>query len=82
MWTKESQEAKTIRNLAYSQDRSYATYSSYLNNPESAANMLICIIHQTNYLLDQQLKKLSQEFLQQGGFMERLYNKRQDYRKN
>ncbi|MDP1883740.1 MAG: four helix bundle suffix domain-containing protein [Candidatus Moranbacteria bacterium] len=82
MWTKESQEAKTIRNLAYSQDRSYATYSSYLNNPKSAANMLICIIHQTNYLLDQQLKKLSEEFSNQGGFTERLYDKRQDYRKN
>ena len=82
MWVKESQEAKTIRNLAYSQDRSYTTYSTYLENSEQAANMLICMIHQTNYLLDRQLKKLSEDFLNQGGFTERLYNKRQDYRKN
>jgi four helix bundle suffix protein len=82
MWTKESQEAKTVRNLAYSSDRSYGTYETYLENSESAANALICLIHQTNYLLDQQLKKLSQDFLQNGGFTERLYNKRQFYKKN
>ncbi|HCU71020.1 MAG TPA: hypothetical protein DIC35_04725 [Candidatus Moranbacteria bacterium] len=42
---------------------------------------MICLIHQANYLLDQQLKKLSQDFLHNGGFTERLYNKRQDYKK-
>ena len=82
MWAKESTEAKTIRNLAYAQDRSYLTYETYLENSELAANVLICLIHQTNYLLDRQLKKLSEEFLNQGGFTERLYNKRQEYRKN
>lgn len=82
MWTKESQEAKSIRNLAYAQDRSYTTYETYLENSELAANALICLIHQTNYLLDRQLKKLSEEFLNQGGFTERLYNKRHEYRKN
>lgn len=79
-WAKESQEAKTIRNLAYAQDRSYETYKTYLENSELAANALICLIHQTNYLLDRQLKKLSEEFLDQGGFTERLYNKRQEHR--
>ncbi|EKE11730.1 MAG: hypothetical protein ACD_15C00032G0009 [uncultured bacterium] len=81
LWTKESQEAKTVRNLAYAGDRSYITYKTYLENSENAANTLICLIHQANYLLDQQLKKLSQDFLQNGGFTERLYNKRQDYKK-
>ena len=60
MWAKESQESKTVRNLAYVQDRSYTTYETYLENSETAANALICLIHQANYLLDQQLKKLSQ----------------------
>lgn len=80
MWTKDSQEAKTIRNLAYAQDKSYSSYQSYLNNSETAANMLICLIHQTNYLLDKQIATLSQEFLEKGGFTERLYNQRKNYR--
>jgi len=82
MWAKKSSEAKMVRNLAYGKDRSYLSYSSYLKNSEQAANALICLIHQTNYLLDRQLKKLSEEFLNQGGFTERLYNKRQEYKRN
>ncbi|HEX8973984.1 MAG TPA: four helix bundle suffix domain-containing protein [Patescibacteria group bacterium] len=50
-----------------------------VNQVESAANILICIIHQTNYLLDKQLKTLSEEFLEQGGFTERLYKKRKEF---
>lgn len=80
MWTKESQEAKTVRNLAYVQDKSYSSYQSYLKNSETAANMMICIIHQTNYLLDKQIATLSQEFLEKGGFTERLYNQRKNFR--
>jgi len=82
MWMKDSMEAKAIRNLAYSQDKSYASYESYLRDGELAANALICLIHQTNYLLDRQMKTLSDEFLQQGGFTERLYNQRKNLRGN
>ena len=48
--------------------------------PEHAANMLICLIHQANYLLDRQLKALEQDFLKNGGFTERLYALRKDKR--
>lgn len=41
-----------------------------------AANTIICPIHQTNYLLDQQLRQLEQAFLKDGGFTERLYKTR------
>jgi four helix bundle suffix protein len=82
MWTKESNEAKTIRQLVYTTNRTYSTYSSYLRDAELAANTLICLIHQTNYLLDRQLKTLSDEFLHQGGFTERLYNQRKNLRGN
>jgi four helix bundle suffix protein len=52
------------------------TYSSYIEKapPEVAANTIICLIHQTNYLLDQQLKHLESAFLNEGGFTERLYH--------
>ena len=78
IWAKDSQEAKAVRNLAYSQDKSYMTYEIYLKNAETAANALICLIHQTNYLLDKQIQKLSHDFLEQGGFTERLYWKRRN----
>lgn len=80
LWDKNSSQAQQIRALANRSDRSYTTYSSYLNAPETAANTLICLIHQTNYLLDQQLRALEQQFLKEGGFTERLYQKRIAYR--
>ena len=39
---------------------------------DDIANILICLIHQTNYLLDQQLKRLEQDFLKEGGMRERM----------
>jgi four helix bundle suffix protein len=36
------------------------------------ANILICLIHQTNYLLDQLIRKLEKDFLQEGGLRERM----------
>jgi restriction system protein len=64
-------------------NRSYSTYKSYVEDPspEVAANTLICLIHQANYLLDQQLRQLEQQFLKEGGFTEKLYRARQQARK-
>jgi len=42
---------------------------------------MICLIHQANYLLDQQLRQLEQQFLKEGGFTEKLYRARQNARK-
>jgi four helix bundle suffix protein len=38
------------------------------------------LIHQTNYLLDQQLRALEKEFLEEGGFTEKLYRVRSQMR--
>ena len=40
--------------------------------PEVVANILICLIHQTNYLLDQQIRQLEKAFLEDGGLRERM----------
>lgn len=40
--------------------------------PETLANIAICLIHQTNYLLDQQLRRLEKDFVEQGGLRERM----------
>jgi len=82
LWGKDHSKAKEIRALAYKSDRSYSTYKTYLeaSPPEIAANAAICLIHQTNYLVDQQLRSLEKEFLEEGGFTERLYRVRSQMR--
>lgn len=83
LWGKDHPMAQVVRRLAYEEKRSYATYRSYIESspPELAANAIICLIHQTNYLLDQQLRQLEKAFLEEGGFTERLYHARSTARK-
>ena len=74
LWQKDSKEALFVRKLATQKNRSYESYRTYFETrpPEVAANILICLIHQTNYLLDQQLRQLEKAFLQEGGLRERM----------
>jgi four helix bundle suffix protein len=83
LWGKNHPTAQVVRRLAYEKNRSYMTYRSYIEvaPPEVAANTVICLIHQTNYLLDQQLRQLEQAFVRDGGFTERLYQARSKMRK-
>ncbi len=78
LWDKHHAQAQAVRKLAYAKDRSYETYRAYVEKgaPEVAANTPICLIHQANYLLDQQLRQLETQFLREGGFTERLYRAR------
>ena len=84
VWEKNDPTALAVRKLAYTGNRSYTTYRTYVEekSPEVAANTLICLINQTNYLLDQQLRQLEQQFLQEGGFTEKLCRARRKVRKN
>ncbi|HEV7928218.1 MAG TPA: four helix bundle suffix domain-containing protein [Verrucomicrobiae bacterium] len=74
LWAKDSKEALFVRKLGARKDTSYESYRSYLESrpAEVVANILICLIHQTNYLLDQQLRQLEKAFVQQGGLRERM----------
>jgi four helix bundle suffix protein len=73
-WDKNSREALFVRKLGARNDESYASYKTYIETrpAEVVANILICLIHQANYLLDQQLKELEQAFLHEGGLRERM----------
>lgn len=86
LWEKDHPKARQVRGLCYKKNRSYRTYRTYIEGPpEIAANTMICLIHQTNYLLDQQLRALEKEFLNEGGFTERMYHARsraRSWRKN
>ena len=83
LWGKDDSRVQEIRKIGSLGDRSYVSYRIYIEErqEEIAANTIICIVHQTNYLLDQQLRQLEQQFLKEGGFTEKLYNARQDARR-
>jgi four helix bundle suffix protein len=74
LWDKNSREARFVRRLGRRENRSYESYRTYIETrpPEVVANILICLIHQTNYLLDQQLRQLEKAFLAEGGLRERM----------
>ena len=74
LWAKDSREALFVRKLGARKDSSYETYKPYLETrpSEVVANILICIIHQTNFLLDRQLRQLEKAFVKEGGLRERM----------
>jgi four helix bundle suffix protein len=78
VWRKNDPRTMAVRALARTANRSYSTYRPYFETegPEVSANAAICLVHQTSYLLDQQLRALEQEFLKEGGFTEKLYRVR------
>lgn len=81
LWAKDSAEAKAVRQLVYNRYNSYNNYKIYISNPEQAANAMICLINQTNQLLDQKLRWLEEKFVKEGGFRENLLKKRLEYRR-
>ncbi|MFT3746361.1 MAG: four helix bundle suffix domain-containing protein [Pyrinomonadaceae bacterium] len=78
LWDKNSKQARYVRKLGRSDSGSYESYRTYFETrpPETVANIIICLIHQTNYLLDQQIKRLEQDFLKHGGLKENMFKAR------
>ena len=74
LWDKNSREALFVRKLGARCNVSYESYKTYIETrpTEVVANIIICLIHQTNYLLDQQLRRLEQDFVKEGGLRERM----------
>jgi len=74
LWEKDSREARFVRRLGRRENRSYESYRTYIETRPAkiVANIIICLIHQTNYLLDQQLRQLEKAFLEEGGLRERM----------
>jgi four helix bundle suffix protein len=83
LWEKDSKEALFVRRLANRPHGSYEQYREFCETrpAEVVANIAICLIHQTNYLLDRQLRRLQQDFLKEGGIRERMTQARLQYRK-
>lgn len=83
LWDKKSKEALFVRKLGRASDESYETYRPFMDTrpPETLANIAICLIHQANYLLDQQRRRLEKDFVKKGGIREQMTKARLDYRK-
>ncbi len=82
VWEVGSSEAQAVRRLAYNNYKNYNLYKSYIGNPEAAANAMLCLINQTNQLLDQKLRWTEEKFIKEGGFRENLFKKRMEYKKS
>lgn len=82
LWDKEHEQAKAVRRLAYAKDKSYETYRPYVesSDPAVSANSILCLIHQTCYLLNQLIQQLETAFLAEGGLRERMTRARIDAR--
>ena len=76
LWDKDNNLSIGVRQISRQTNKSYKSYLTYMTNKEKAANCLICMIHQTNYLLDRQLRALEKEVLKEGGFTEQMYKLR------
>jgi restriction system protein len=82
-WAKDDHRALAVREVGRKDrtDRSDPTdqsdedpYGPWLAHADPAVvtNAIICLIHQANYLLDRQIAGLEKQFIQEGGYSERL----------
>lgn len=79
-WDKNDREAQAVRTAGRAHPQypghpiDAAAYSAWLNHvdPAVVANTVICLIHQANYLLDQQISALERDFIHEGGYSEQL----------
>jgi len=74
IWAKDSKEAQYVRKLGKQTPVTYETFREFCETrpAEVVANIALCLIHQTNYLLDQQIRRLEQDFIREGGLRERM----------
>jgi four helix bundle suffix protein len=78
-WEKDSSEALAARQRLQSAPSDLLDLRSA--PPEIAANTLLCLINQATYLLRRQLERLAHDFLEHGGFTERLHAARSHSRR-
>lgn len=85
-WAPDSPEAMAVREVprrfaknngdltGLTDQQRWALYSRWLDHDDPAvrANATICLIHQANYLLDQQIDSLERAFIEDGGYSEQL----------
>ena len=83
IWAKDSVEATYVRRLGARPAAMYRDFRDFVETRPGpvVANIALCLIHQTNYLLDQQLRRMEEEFRAHGGVRERMARVRAEVRK-
>lgn len=81
-WENNSIELQKMRELGRKHNDS-AFYMPLVitRSPETIANMAICLIKQTDYMLFNQLRSIGEDFLKNGGMRERMTRMRLDRRR-
>lgn len=74
LWDKNSKEALYVRELARKPRQTFEDYREFCETrpAQVVANIAICLIHQANYLIDQQIRRLEKDFVREGGLRERM----------
>jgi four helix bundle suffix protein len=82
LWDKGSKEAQFVRRLGARPGVTYEAFREFCETrpAEVVANIALCLIHQANFLLDQQIRRLEQDFLREGGIRERMTRARLQHR--
>ncbi|MCU0772906.1 MAG: four helix bundle suffix domain-containing protein [Verrucomicrobia bacterium] len=81
-WAPDHRYAQRLRRLNRTPGANYDTFKKGVEHPDPAicANVIAGLIKVTCYLLDQQLRRLEQDFLKQGGLRERMTRARLEAR--
>jgi four helix bundle suffix protein len=82
LWQKNSKEALFVRNLGNKPHVRFEAFRPFCESRPAnvVANIAICLIHQANYLLDRQIRRLEHDFIKEGGIRERMTRARLQYR--
>ena len=82
IWEKDHRLSLRFRELNKTPKANYETFKKAIENtePEICANVMICLIKITTYLLSRQLKTLETAFINEGGLRERMTKARIDKR--
>lgn len=77
-WNRDHKLSKRFDELNQTENATYETFRRGIENddPEICANIMICLIKVTNYLLRRQLKTLETAFINEGGLRERMLKAR------
>ena len=80
-WEEHSVELEAMRRLGQTHnDANFFMQIAQTRPPETIANMCIVLIKQADYLLYRQLKRLEKDFLEHGGFSEKMARLRNNRR--
>ena len=83
LWEADSEEVAAMRKLGkVHNDSAFYMQLAQTRPPETIANMAISLINQTTYLLRRQIISISEAFVKEGGFKERMTRFRLNERKN